>query len=49
LNKATNAYDYYNLIESALLDMEEDSELKNVTSEDLEKNDLKKEDLYEMI
>jgi hypothetical protein len=37
------------LIEGALLDMEEDSELKKVTQSDLEKNDLVKSDLYEMI
>ena len=45
LKKAKNEYDYYNLIEGALLAMEEDSDLKKVTEEDLKKNDLNKEDL----
>ena len=49
LNKATNSYDYYNLIEKALLDMEEDSDLKKITQEDLLTNDLNKDELLEML
>ena len=49
LQKASNSYDYYNLIEKALLDMEEDSDLKKITKEDLDSNDLTKEELLEML
>lgn len=49
LQKASNSYDYYNLIEKALLDMEEDSDLKKISQEDLDNNDLNKEELLEML
>ncbi len=47
--KADNEYEYYNLIEKSILDMEEDENLRKETEEELGENGMTREDLKQLV
>ena len=47
-DRAANAYDFYNLIEKSVLEMEDEEPNKLVTEQDVSKNSMTKEELQKM-
>lgn len=48
-SQANNQYDYYNIVEQSVLEMESDEGTKSITEESLRENGMNSEDLHKLV
>ena len=48
-SQAKNKYDYYNIVEKSVLEMENDDGTKSITVESLHENGMNSEDLHKLV